>query len=72
MDNKDKLIAEILDINDSITPLERFLDDQHHCPLCGDELLLTHVTHFVDLKTKEDAHCDSCQIQIRHLEHSLQ
>lgn len=71
MDIKEKVIAEIIDMNDRITPLERFLDDHHNCPLCGSELLLTHVTRFLDNATKETADCESCHIQVRSLDHAL-
>ncbi len=49
-----------------------FLDEHHSCPLCGSELLLTNVTHFVDQKVREEAFCESCNIRTRHADHSLQ
>lgn len=49
-----------------------FLDDHHNCPLCGSELLLTNVTHFVDQKVREEAFCEACNIRTRHSQHELQ
>ena len=62
----DQILADIL------THREQFLDAHLNCPLCGSELLLTHVTHFANHKTNEEAHCDACQVRIRAEEHILQ
>lgn len=50
---------------------ERFLDDQHNCPLCGEEMLFTHVTEFVKQLVNEEAHCESCKIRIKQNCHQL-
>jgi hypothetical protein len=65
----EKLAAELAD---RMTPTERFLDEQYHCPLCGHEMLLTHVTQFVEMMVKEEAHCEGCKIQVRERDHGLQ
>ena len=52
--------------------VQAHLEDLHSCPICGTELDFTHVTHFVTLKVREEAHCPNCQIQTRSEEHSLQ
>ena len=73
MDNKTKIIEELInEAAESISYRDLFLDDQHNCPLCGSEMLLTHVTRFVDHVTKEQAHCEACQIQVRSTDHALQ
>lgn len=59
-------------LKDTISPLEQFLDDQQNCPLCGSELLLTHVTQFVHQEIKEQAECEACRIMIRNQNHLLQ
>lgn len=71
MDAKDKnsTTEQILDI---MSPAERFLDEQHNCPLCGQEMLITQVTHFVNMQVHEEAHCESCRIKVREQEHRLQ
>ena len=72
----DNVIATI-DINLSThfrdaTPVEKFLQDYNECPLCGTELLYTHVTNFVNGLVKEEAHCESCKIRTKANEHGLQ
>lgn len=69
-----KISEEQLDqiLSDLLTHREQFLDAHLNCPLCGDELMLTHVTHFVNHQTNEEAHCDSCKVRIRKEEHALQ
>ena len=67
-----KKIATI-DIN--ISPIDwraAFIDDHHNCPLCGSELMLTNVTHFVDQKVHEEGFCEACNIRTRHADHLLQ
>jgi transcription elongation factor Elf1 len=54
------------------TPTDTFLENYQNCPLCGTELLFTHVTHFVKGQATEEAHCPSCAIRVRHAEHTLQ
>jgi hypothetical protein len=51
---------------------EQFLEDHFHCCLCGDELELTHVAHFVQLEVTEEAHCPSCRVRTRTVTHRLQ
>lgn len=73
----DSLRNVIADIKVNLVPFtpshrERFLEDYHHCPLCGDELLFTHDTHFANQKVNEEAHCESCHIRIKSHEHNLQ
>ncbi|OFZ12055.1 MAG: hypothetical protein A2Z20_07440 [Bdellovibrionales bacterium RBG_16_40_8] len=51
---------------------ELFLDDYTYCPLCGDELLYTHNTHFSHLEVAEEAHCQCCKIRIKNNNYRLQ
>lgn len=51
---------------------EQFLDDYSNCPLCGSELLYTHVTKFVDNTVHEEAHCEACKIKAKNNDHFLQ
>ncbi len=60
--------------NLTIEPIDwqaAFLDDHHNCPLCGSELLLTNVTHFVNQEVREEASCESCHIRVRQATHRL-
>jgi hypothetical protein len=66
-----KTIATI-NINLKYDARAKFLDDQHNCPLCGTELLQTHVTHFANQAVQEEAHCEKCKIRVRSNEHQLQ
>jgi Na+-transporting NADH:ubiquinone oxidoreductase subunit NqrF len=56
----------------SVSPREMFLDDYTFCPLCGDELLYTHVTQFVECAVAEEAHCEKCKIRVKQNGHTLQ
>ncbi|MCB0350631.1 MAG: hypothetical protein KDD38_05570 [Bdellovibrionales bacterium] len=69
-----KKIAEIMVniVNTTPTPIEQYLEDYNYCPLCGDELLYTHVTHFGHSLVKEEAHCESCKIKVKNNDHKLQ
>jgi formate dehydrogenase maturation protein FdhE len=78
LSNEPKTIATI-DVN--ITPKlklipysfrEQYLEEYTYCPLCGDELLYSHVTEFVQLSVNEEAHCESCKIRIKKNQHDLQ
>lgn len=51
---------------------ELFLEDYHFCPLCGDELLYTHVTHFANKLVSEEGHCESCSVRVKNNNHTLQ
>jgi hypothetical protein len=72
MDANNNNQKQAFELADMMSATERFLDEQHNCPLCGTEMLLTQVTHFVDMKVKEEAHCEACKIQVRDSEFSLQ
>lgn len=78
MDGKNKtseenIIAQFRIVDtDKPTAQEIFLEDYHNCPLCGSELLFTHVTHFLDQQVKEEAACCGCNIKIRSEQHGLQ
>lgn len=50
---------------------EQFLDDYHHCCLCGSELVFTHNTNFIALDVKEEAFCPSCNIRTKQNDHRL-
>jgi transcription elongation factor Elf1 len=66
-----KVIAQF-HIVDTISPVEQFLEDYHQCPLCGTEMVFTHVTNFVNEEVKEEAHCSPCQIRVKSNQHQLQ
>ncbi|MEK7357653.1 MAG: hypothetical protein AAB250_14475 [Bdellovibrionota bacterium] len=51
---------------------ENVLDDENNCCLCGSQLDFKHNVDYLTLKIKEDAHCPSCQIQMKSREHTLQ
>ena len=51
---------------------EVVLDDENNCCLCGSHLEFKHNVDYLTLKIKEDAHCPSCQIQMKSREHVLQ
>jgi hypothetical protein len=54
------------------SPRERFLDEYNQCPLCGTDLLFTHVTNFVENVAHEEAHCEACKVRTKNAQHSLQ
>lgn len=64
--------TEVIDLTDRIDHRERFMDEQYNCPLCGSSMLITHVTHFVEMRVREQAECESCRIKVRDLKHQLQ
>lgn len=69
-----KIISEI-DINMIISAsnsAEDFIEDYNHCPLCGTELIYTHITHFLNNRVNEEAHCEKCNIKTKNNQHSLQ
>lgn len=51
---------------------EVVLDDENNCCLCGSALDFKHAIDYLTLRIKEDAHCPSCQIQMKSKEHTLQ
>lgn len=51
---------------------EVILDDENNCCLCGSTLNFKHEVDYSTLRIKEDAHCPSCQIQMKSKEFSLQ
>lgn len=51
---------------------EIVLDDENNCCLCGSALNFKHEVDYATLRIKEDAHCPSCQIQMKSKEHKLQ
>ncbi|MEQ1664683.1 MAG: hypothetical protein ABL927_04835 [Bdellovibrionales bacterium] len=74
-DTKDepKIISEIhVNWLASVDPREEFLDDYHHCPLCGNELIYTHNTQFIHNFVTEEAQCPSCNVKVKNNQHSLQ
>jgi hypothetical protein len=69
-----KIISEI-DVNliiSNMSNADAFLDEYNHCPLCGTELLYAHVTHFVNNRVHEEAHCEKCNVRTKSNLHSLQ
>lgn len=60
------------DIQDQMTPIQEFIQDQNHCCLCGTELKFAHKTDHLTLTIVEDAKCDTCHISLRTRNHTLQ
>lgn len=50
---------------------DEYLEDYNHCPLCGTELIYTHVTQFINSQVTEEAHCEKCNICTKNNQHSL-
>jgi hypothetical protein len=55
----------------TFTEVEKFLIDYLTCPLCSDEMLFTHLTHFANHEVQESAHCEKCNIKIKENQHIL-
>jgi hypothetical protein len=51
---------------------EIVLDDENNCCLCGSLLKFTHEVDYLSLTIKENAHCPSCNIQMKSRDHKLQ
>lgn len=51
---------------------EIILADENTCCLCGTSLKFDHKIDYLTLRIIEDAHCPSCQIQMKSREHTLQ
>ncbi len=51
---------------------EIVLDDENNCCLCGSNLQFKHEVDYLTLTIKEDAHCPSCNIQMKSRSHTLQ
>lgn len=51
---------------------EIILMDENNCCLCGSDLKFKHAVDYLTLTIKEDAHCPSCNIQMKSKEHILQ
>lgn len=51
---------------------EIILDDENNCCLCGSLLKFTHEVDYLTLTIKENAHCPSCNIQMKSRDHKLQ
>jgi len=51
---------------------EVILDDENNCCLCGSNLKFKHEVDYLTLSIKEDAHCPSCNIQMKSRSHTLQ
>lgn len=51
---------------------EVVIDDANNCCLCGSSLAFNHKIDYLTLTIKEDAHCPSCQIQMKSGEHVIQ
>lgn len=61
-----------LENDDSISPIQEFIQDQNHCCLCGSELKFTHAMDHLTLTVVEDAKCESCHVSLRTRSHTLQ
>ena len=69
--NKSQTVATI-DVHLHWNQREKFLEEHAHCPLCGLEMLITHVTQFVGQTVKEEAFCEKCNVRVRDNQHTLQ
>lgn len=63
---------ETADVQDQLTAVQEFVQDQNHCCLCGTALSFHHKMDHLTLTVVEDAKCDSCHISLRTKTHSLQ
>lgn len=61
-----------IDVNISFNSREQFLEEHAQCPLCGSDLLITQVTHFIKQSVTEEAHCEHCKVRTRKENHRLQ
>lgn len=59
-------------IDDRMSPIQEFMQDQNHCCLCGSELSFFHKMDHLTLTVVEDAKCGSCHISLRTKTYSLQ
>lgn len=50
---------------------EEYLEEYRHCPLCGAELIYSHVTQFIYSQVTEEAHCEKCNVCTKKNQHSL-
>ena len=60
------------EVQDQLTAVQEFVQDQNHCCLCGTELSFAHKMDHLTLTVVEDAKCDTCHISLRTRSHSLQ
>ena len=51
---------------------ELIAEEYNSCPLCGNELEFTHVTHFAHNTVSEEAFCYICNISAKKDDHKLQ
>ena len=70
-ERSENIVAQF-NIVDVPSKREQYLQDYNHCPLCGDELVFTHVANFIEGNVQEEAHCMSCNIRTKSAEHDLQ
>lgn len=75
MDGKAKLerpnVIAQFNIVDKPSAREQFMDEYAHCPLCGTEMVYTHVTNFIAESVKEEAFCTACNIRTKSNSHGL-
>ncbi len=50
---------------------EYIIAEENHCCLCGTKLKFKHQVDYLTLQVREDAHCPSCQIQMKSKEHII-
>jgi len=70
-ENKSPKVIAQFHIVEKTSPRAQFVDEYHHCPLCGSELIYTHVTNFLAERVKEEAFCMPCNIRTKSNEHGL-
>ena len=58
-------------IDEALTPLDEFIQQEFHCCLCGGDLEFNHVYDFLNQKVSEQSSCSKCKIEISNKEHSL-
>ena len=70
-EQSDKIVAQF-NVVDIPSKQEQYLQDYNHCPLCGEKLVFTHVTNFIEGEVKEEAFCMACNIRAKSGQHDLQ
>ena len=49
-----------------------YIVEENHCILCGEELIFTHVSHFIKNRIEEEATCPSCGVKNKKKSYTLQ
>lgn len=58
-------------IEDQISAIDEFIQQECFCCLCGSELEFQHEFDFLNLKVSEKSSCRQCHIDISNKDHTL-